>query len=50
MTHLTPQEEEAMLYLWRLGKGFVKDILEQYSEYRCPAALCFNATANRKCS
>ena len=30
MENLTPQEEEAMLIIWRLGKGFVKDILEQY--------------------
>ena len=30
MEHLTPQEEEAMLIIWRLEKGFVKDFLEQY--------------------
>ena len=31
MKYLTHQEEEAMLIIWRLGKVFVKDILEQYS-------------------
>jgi predicted transcriptional regulator len=36
MKHLTPQEEEAMLIIWRLGKGFVKDSLEQYPEPRLP--------------
>ncbi len=36
MENLTPQEEEAMLILWRLKKGFVKDILEQYPESRPP--------------
>jgi predicted transcriptional regulator len=36
MKHLTPQEEEAMLIIWRLGKGFVKDFLEQYPEPRPP--------------
>ena len=32
MKYLTPQEEEAMLIIWRLKKAFVKDILEQYPE------------------
>jgi len=46
MTHLTPQEEEAMLYLWRLGKGFVKDILEQYSEPRPPYTTLASTVKN----
>jgi len=36
MKRLTLQEEEAMLIIWRLGKGFVKDFLEQYPEPRLP--------------
>ena len=36
MEKLTQQEEESMLILWQLGKGFVKDILEQYAEPRPP--------------
>ena len=36
MEKLTHQEEEAMLILWRLQRGFVKDILEQYAEPRPP--------------
>ena len=36
MENLTPQEKEVMLVLWTLGRGFVKDILEKYSEPRPP--------------
>ena len=36
MNKLTQQEEDAMLVLWQLGKGFVKDLLEQYAEPRPP--------------
>ena len=36
MEKLTQQEEESMLILWQLGKGFVKDVLEQYAEPRPP--------------
>ena len=36
MKYITPQEEEAMLIIWRLGKCFVKEILEQYPEPRPP--------------
>ena len=46
MTHLTPQEEEAMLNLWRLGKGFVKDILEQYTEPRPPYTTLASTVKN----
>ncbi|MCC2590015.1 BlaI/MecI/CopY family transcriptional regulator [Chryseobacterium sp. MFBS3-17] len=29
---LTKAEEQAMQYLWKVGKGFLKDILDQYPE------------------
>jgi predicted transcriptional regulator len=32
MQALTKAEEEIMQILWKLGKGFVKDILEQFPE------------------
>ena len=31
MTPLTKQEEEAMLAIWKAGKGFVKDFLDQFT-------------------
>lgn len=34
MTELTKAEEQVMQYLWRLGKGFLKDIVEQFPEPR----------------
>lgn len=34
--NLTPQEEEAMLHIWKIGKCFIKDILAQYEEPRPP--------------
>ncbi|MDR2847511.1 MAG: BlaI/MecI/CopY family transcriptional regulator, partial [Bacteroidales bacterium] len=36
MKRLSLQEEEAMFILWRLGKGFVRDVLEQYPEPKPP--------------
>ena len=32
MNKLTRKEEELMMILWEIGKGFVKDMLEQYPE------------------
>jgi len=46
MKYLTPQEEEAMVILWRLGKGFVKDILEQYSEPKPPYTTLASTVKN----
>ena len=44
--HLTPQEEEAMLIIWRLEKGFVKDFLEQYPEPRPPYTTLASTVKN----
>ena len=46
MEYLTLQEEEAMLIIWRLGKGFVKDFLEQYSEPRLPYTTLASTVKN----
>ena len=46
MKYLTQQEEEAMLIIWRLGKGFVKDILEQYPEPRLPYTTLASTVKN----
>ncbi len=46
MEKLTQQEEDAMLILWRLGKGFVKDILEQYPEPRPPYTTLASTVKN----
>ena len=46
MEYLTPQEEEAMLIIWRLGKGFVKDFLEQYPEPRPPYTTLASTVKN----
>jgi len=46
MTHLTPQEEEAMLIIWRLGKGFVKDILELYPTPQPPYTTLASTVKN----
>ncbi len=46
MNFLTPQEEEAMLVLWRIGKGFVKDILEHYPEPRPPYTTLASTVKN----
>ena len=46
MNNLTPQEEEAMLIIWRLGQGFVKDILEQYPEPRPPYTTLASTVKN----
>jgi BlaI family transcriptional regulator, penicillinase repressor len=37
MTELTRSEEKIMQILWNLGKGFVKDIIEQLEEEPKPA-------------
>lgn len=36
MKKLTTAEEEVMQILWRLGKGFIKDILEQFPDPKPP--------------
>ena len=46
MKYLTPQEEEAMVILWRMGKGFVKDILEQYSVPQPPYTTLASTVKN----
>jgi len=46
MEYLTPQEEEAMLIIWRLGKGFIKDLLEQYPEPRPPYTTLASTVKN----
>ena len=46
MKYLTPQEEEAMLIIWRLGQGFVKDILEQYSKPHPPYTTLASTVKN----
>ncbi len=34
MKELTKAEEQVMQYLWNLGKGFLKDIVEEFPEPR----------------
>ena len=46
MEKLTPQEEEAMLMIWRSGKGFVKDFLELYPEPRLPYTTLASTVKN----
>ncbi len=36
MEHLTPQEEQLMLYVWKYGKGFIKDYKEMYPDPKPP--------------
>jgi len=36
MEKLTPQEEEAMLIIWKTGPGFIKDYLEKYPDPKPP--------------
>ena len=48
MEHLTPQEEEAMLIIWRIGQGFVKDYLEQYPAPRLPYTTLASTVKNLK--
>ncbi|GHT76772.1 transcriptional regulator [Bacteroidia bacterium] len=36
MEQLTPQEEQLMLYVWKFGKGFVKDYRELYPDPKPP--------------
>ena len=46
MEYLTPQEEEAMLIIWRLGNGFIKDMLEQYPKPRPPYTTLASTVKN----
>ena len=46
MENLTHQEEVAMLTIWRLGKCFVKDVLEQYPEPRPPYTTLASTVKN----
>ena len=46
MEYLIPQEEEAMLVIWRLENCFVKDILEQYPEPRPPYTTLASTVRN----
>jgi predicted transcriptional regulator len=46
MEKLTPQEEDAMLIIWRLEKAFVKDILDRYSEPRPPYTTLASTVKN----
>jgi len=46
MKHLTPQEEEVMLIIWRLGQGFVKDFLEQTTAPRPPYTTLASTVKN----
>lgn len=36
MERLSPQEEEAMLIIWKTGPGFIKDYLEKYPDPKPP--------------
>ena len=36
MERLTAQEEEIMLYIWKLGPCFIRDILNEMQEPRPP--------------
>lgn len=36
MEHLTPQEEQLMLYIWEHGKGYVKDYRDKYPHPKPP--------------
>ncbi len=36
MEKLTPQEEEAMIALWKTGKGIIKAILENVTDTKTP--------------
>jgi predicted transcriptional regulator len=36
MTKLTQQEEEAMLIIWQVGSGIIKDFLDKYPEPQPP--------------
>ena len=46
MEKITLQEEDVMLILWRLGKGFVKDILEQYPDPKPPYTTLASTVKN----
>ncbi len=46
MEPLTKAEEQVMRYLWKLGKGFFKDIKDQYPEPQ-PATTTINTLIKR---
>ena len=46
MEHLTFQEEEAMLLIWTLNGGFVKDFLASYSDPKPPYTTLASTVKN----
>ncbi len=48
MEKLTLQEEQTMLYIWKLGVCFVKDVVEQYPEPRPPYTTVASVIQNLK--
>ena len=46
MEYLTFQEEEAMLLIWKLGGGFVKDFLAEYTEPKPPYTTLASTVKN----
>lgn len=46
MKKLTAQEEEAMLIIWKIGEGCVKDFLDQYPEPQPPYTTLASVVKN----
>lgn len=46
MEHLTFQEEEVMLLIWKLNGGFVKDFLEVYPDPKPPYTTLASTVKN----
>ena len=46
MKKLTAQEEEAMLIIWKIGEGCVKDYLDNYPEPRPPYTTLASVVKN----
>jgi BlaI family penicillinase repressor len=46
MKKLTAQEEEAMLIIWKIGEGCVKDYLDNYPEPRLPYTTLASVVKN----
>ena len=46
MEKLTIQEEEVMRVIWRIGKGFIKEYLEQYPEPKPPYTTLASVVKN----
>jgi predicted transcriptional regulator len=46
MKKLTVQEEEAMLIIWKIGEGCVKDFLDQYPEPQPPYTTLASVVKN----